>query len=81
MEAHKKLTSGKLAKAKSDLSVFFKGHSLRGGLAGGHGAKTKAALRNGAARTNAKNHLIGDDGLPGPGFMDHLMCDRATTST
>jgi hypothetical protein len=77
MEAHKKLdTSAQLAKAKSDLFFFFKGHSQRWGLAGGNGTATKAARRNLAARTKAKNHLIGDDGLPGSGFMDHLMCNH-----
>jgi hypothetical protein len=58
------------------LSVFFKGHSRYGGLAGGNGAATKAAVRNGAARRNAKDHLIGDDGLPGSGFVDHLLCNH-----
>jgi hypothetical protein len=78
MEAHKKLdTPAKLAKkVKSDLSLVFKGHSQRGGLAGGHGAATKAAVRNGAAREYAKNHLIGDDGFPGSGFMDPLLCNH-----
>ena len=78
METHSKLdTPSKLGKAKHDLlSVFFKGHSRRGGLAGGHGAKTKAAVRNGAARRNAKDHLIGDDGFPGSGFVDHLLCNH-----
>jgi len=37
---------------------------------------TKAAIRNGAARKNAKNHLIGDDGFPGSGFVDHLLCNH-----
>jgi hypothetical protein len=77
MAAHSKLdTPAKLQAAKHDLSVFFKGHSRRGGLAGGHGTVTEAAVRNGAARKNAKNHLIGDDGFPGSGFMDHLLCNH-----
>jgi hypothetical protein len=77
MAAHEKLdTSIKVTQAKNKLSVVFKGHSQPGGLAGGHGAKTKAALRNGAARKNAKNHLIGDGGFPGSGFMDHLLCNH-----
>jgi hypothetical protein len=47
MGAHKKLdTPMKVAKAKKALSLFFKGHSGYGGLGGGHGAKTKAGLRN-----------------------------------
>jgi hypothetical protein len=37
---------------------------------------TKAAVRNGAARKNAKNHLIGDGGFPGSGFMGHLLCNH-----
>ena len=79
MEAHKKLdTPAKLKGAKRDLAVFFRGHSQRGGLAGGHGTMTEAAVRNSVARTNAKNHLIGDDGLPGSGFMDHLLCGAAS---
>jgi hypothetical protein len=74
MAAHKKLdTPMKVAKAKNTLSVVFKGHSGSGGLGGGHGARTKASVRNGAARANAKNHLIiGDGGFPGSSFMDHL---------
>jgi hypothetical protein len=67
-----------LLKAKLAVSVFFKGHSQQGGLAGGNGTATKAAVRNGAARRNAKDHLIGDDGLPGSGFMDHLLCGAAS---
>jgi hypothetical protein len=80
METHTKLdTPPKMGKAKHDLSVFFKGHSRRGGLAGGHGATTKAAVRNGAARRKAKNHLIGDDGFPGGPVSWTTCC--ATTST
>jgi hypothetical protein len=37
---------------------------------------TKAAVRNGAARKNAKNHLIGDDGFPGSSFMDQHLCNH-----
>ena len=77
MAAHKKLdTPRKLSSAKEALAVFFKGHSKPGGLAGGRGPATEAAVRNGAARQNAKNHLIGDDGFPGSGFVDHLLCNH-----
>jgi hypothetical protein len=77
MEPHSKLdTPAKLQTAKRDLPVFFKGHCRRGGNKSTWGSATKAAVRNGAARRNAKNHLIGDDGFPGSGFMDHLLCNH-----
>jgi hypothetical protein len=77
METHSKLdTPAKLQTAKRDLSVFFKGHSRRGGLAGGRGPMTKAAIRNRAARKNAKNHLIGDGGFAGSSFMDQHLCNH-----
>jgi hypothetical protein len=77
MAAHKKLdTPVKLRTAKQALSVFFRGHSRRGGNKSGRGCVTKASVRNGAARQNAKNHLIGYDGFPGSGFVDHLLCNH-----
>jgi hypothetical protein len=80
MATHNKLdTPMEVAKAKKALSVFFKGHSGYGGLGGGHGAQTKAGLRNEAARKHAKNHLIGDDGFPGSSFMDHQVCNHINT--
>ena len=77
MEAHSKLdTPSKLGKAKHDLSVFFKGHCRRGGNKSTGKSRTKAAVRNGAARKNAKNHLIGDDGFQGSSFMDQHLCNH-----
>jgi hypothetical protein len=76
METHSKLdTPAKLQQAKYYLSTFFKGRVNKVGDKTKQ-YRTKAALRNRAARKDAKNHLIGDGGFLGSGFMDHLLCNH-----